>query len=59
MKGGCLTTGMQRLAIACQFLERYIKAGHNQQCEKLYEQMMRTINDTVPEITDWLKKHHH
>src|SRR3990167_5425524 len=25
MKGGCLTTGMQRLAIACQFLERYIK----------------------------------
>lgn len=58
MKGGCLTVGMQRLAIACQFLERYIKAGHNQQCEKLYEQMMCTINDTVPEVTDWLKKHH-
>ncbi len=59
MKGGCLTTGMQRLSIACQFLERYIKAGHNQQCEKLYEQMMRTIKDTVPEITHWLDLHHH
>lgn len=58
MKGGCLTTGMQRLAIACQFLERYIKAGHNQQCESLYKQMMHTIDDTVPAIKDWVKTHH-
>lgn len=58
MKGGCLTTGMQRLAIACQFLERYIKAGHNQQSENLYKQMMDTIDDTVPAIKDWVKTHH-
>lgn len=58
MKGGCLTTGMQRLAIACQFLERYIKAGHSQQCEKLYEQMMGTINETVPDVKNWINNHH-
>lgn len=58
MKGGCLTTGMQRLSIACQFLERYIKAGHSQQCEKLYEQMLTTLNDTVPDVKNWLKNHH-
>lgn len=58
MKGGCLCVGMQRLAIACQFLERYIKAGHNQQCEKLYEQMMSTINETIPDVKKWLITHH-
>lgn len=57
MKGGCLTTGMQRLAIACQFLERYIKAGYSQQCEKLYDQMMTTLNDTVPDINKWIEHH--
>jgi HPt (histidine-containing phosphotransfer) domain-containing protein len=58
IKGGCLTFGLNRLGIACQFLERYAKAGYNDKLEKLYEQMLGTINSTVPEVTKWVKTHH-
>ena len=58
MKGGCLGAGLQRLNIACQFLERYIKAGHNKINEPLYQQMMQVIHDSVIAANEWLKTHH-
>ena len=58
MKGGCLYMGTKRLAIACQYLERYLKAGHNKQVEKLYHQMITTMDETVPVLNAWLKTHH-
>lgn len=58
MKGGCLTLGLDRLTIACQFLERYARAGYSDKLEKLYEQMLSTIDTTLPEVTKWVKTHH-
>ena len=58
IKGGCLTFGLSRLGIACQFLERYAKTVQNDKLEKLYEQMIDTINSTAPEVTKWVKTHH-
>lgn len=58
IKGGCFSLGLDRLAIACQFLERYAKTGQNDKLEKLYEQMLGTIDTTLPEVTKWVKTHH-
>ncbi len=58
MKGGCLSVGLDRLTIACQFLERYARAGYSDKLEKLYEQMLGTIDATLPEVTKWVKTHH-
>lgn len=57
MKSGCLYMGTKKLVIACQYLERYIKAGHNKQSEKLYQQMMHVMDETVSVVEPWLKTH--
>ncbi|MCX7115084.1 MAG: response regulator [Gammaproteobacteria bacterium] len=50
MKAGALYCGTIRLQMACQYLERYRKAGHTASLEPLYQQLMRTITQTVQAI---------
>lgn len=57
IKGGCVCIGLQRFAIACQFLERYIKAGHSNKNEELYQQMLLVMEDTASEIKTWITAH--
>ena len=37
MKGSSLYCGTIRMTIACQYMERYYKAGHKKLLEKLYD----------------------
>lgn len=56
MKGGAVYCGTVRLKFACQYLERYRKAGHKQLLEQLYHQLVQTMADTKQSIDDWLRK---
>lgn len=47
MKAGALYCGTKRLQMACQYLERYIKAGHTSELKKLYQQLMQVMGDTI------------
>lgn len=55
IKGGALYCGTLRLRYACQYLERYHKAGHETLLIKLYQQLMQVLADTKDYIDDWLK----
>lgn len=46
LKSGLVYVGLTRLAMACQYLERYYKAGNTKLLEKLYEQVLKTIEAT-------------
>ena len=46
LKGGFLSIGLTRAATACQYLERYYKAGHSALLEKLYAQVLATLDST-------------
>ena len=54
MKGGCVCCGLTKLAIACQYLERYQKAGHTSQLEALYQQLRKVADETTVSIHRWL-----
>lgn len=54
MKGGFVCCGIARLALACQYLERYHKAGHTTHSEALYQQLIEVSNKTVTTIKRWL-----
>lgn len=54
MKGGAIYCGTIRLYYACQYLERYHKAGHGELLNKLYEQLLTVIEETQSAIDDWL-----
>lgn len=56
MKAGALYCGTIRLQMACQYLERYRKAGHTQVLDALYEQLLEVIADTARAIEQYLKK---
>jgi two-component system, OmpR family, aerobic respiration control sensor histidine kinase ArcB len=47
MKGGALYCGTLRMQYACQYLERYRKAGHTKLLEELYQQLLQVLHDTV------------
>lgn len=53
IKGGACY-GTVRLYYALLYMERYKKAGHSRCFEKLYEQMLNTINDTLLYLDDFL-----
>jgi len=53
MKGGAVYCGIIRLKIACQYLERYYKAGYRKQLPALYEQLIKVIHETVDSINQW------
>jgi two-component system aerobic respiration control sensor histidine kinase ArcB len=54
IKGGAVYVGTIRMKMACQYLERYWKAGHRELFGKLYEQTISVIEDTIMEINQWL-----
>ena len=54
MKGGYVYCGLTKLAMACQYLERYRKAGHASQLEALYQQLRKVADETTTTINRWL-----
>jgi CheY-like chemotaxis protein len=56
IKGGALYCGTIRLRYACQYLERYYKAGHTALLTKLYEQLLQILSDTREYVETWLKE---
>lgn len=54
IKGGASYCGTVRLKFACQYLETYHKSEETNLREKLYEQLLKVINDTKNEVSDWL-----
>lgn len=54
MKGGAIYCGTVRLQYACQYLERYRKAGHSSELDSLYQQLMRVVEETMQQIKQWL-----
>lgn len=55
LKGGFLNIGLTRAAIACQYLERYHKAGHRNLLERLYFMALKVLDETAKNIPTILK----
>jgi HPt (histidine-containing phosphotransfer) domain-containing protein len=55
-KSGAEYPGTLRMKYACQYLERYRKAGHSASLEKLYHLLMNVLDDTQQRIAEWLKQ---
>ncbi|MDP3705329.1 MAG: ATP-binding protein [Legionellaceae bacterium] len=55
VKGGAACTGLVRMKYACQYLERYLKAGHSQLDEKLYNQLISVFDKTYDVIKRWIQ----
>ena len=53
MKGGLMYCGTERLVFACQYLERYRKAGHSKMLEPLYQQVCSIADQTIVAIKRW------
>ncbi|CEG58376.1 Hpt domain-containing protein [Legionella fallonii] len=53
IKGGCVYVGTIRMKMACQYFERYWKAGHTDLLEKLYQQVLDTIEESIILIEKW------
>jgi HPt (histidine-containing phosphotransfer) domain-containing protein len=56
IKGGALYLGMVKMKYACQYVERYWKTGQNKLFERLYLQMIATIEQTAQFIKNWMKQ---
>lgn len=54
MKGGALYCGLVRMRYACQYLERYLKAGRSNLLNELYQQLMTVSEQTRNAISEWL-----
>ena len=54
MKGGAVYCGTIRMQQACQYLERYRKAGHTAALNVLYEQLIGVVEETKLPIREWL-----
>ncbi|MGC1182186.1 hypothetical protein [Legionella sp.] len=48
--------GAEKLVYACQYLERYHKAGYTQLLEPLYQQLIAVIEETQNKVNEWLRK---
>jgi len=46
MKGGAVYCGTFKMQYACQYLERYHKAGHTELLDSLYQQLLRVLEET-------------
>ncbi len=55
MKGGLMYCGTERLVFACQYLERYHKAGHSKMLERLHQQVCLIADKTMVAIKLWLR----
>ncbi|KTC84422.1 MULTISPECIES: ATP-binding protein [Legionella] len=49
-KSGATYVGTTRMQYACQYLERYHKAGHSHLLEELYQQLLQVLEDTYLSI---------
>lgn len=56
IKGG-VCYGTRRLFYACQYLERYYKAGHRTLLDKLYHQVLNVNAETTGTLKEWLGKY--
>ncbi|CDZ77574.1 Aerobic respiration control sensor protein ArcB [Legionella massiliensis] len=54
MKSGALYCGTTRMQYACQYLERYRKAGYFALLEPLYQQLIQVVDETKVYLKDWL-----
>jgi two-component system aerobic respiration control sensor histidine kinase ArcB len=50
LKGAVLYCGAIRMRYACQYMERYVLAGHTKLCEKLYHQLNQVLENTLQYI---------
>ncbi|MBX9702554.1 MAG: response regulator, partial [Silvanigrellaceae bacterium] len=57
IKGGLAYIGLERMKYACQYLERYYKAGHRDNLDKLYQQILAVNAQTIEVIKDWLSRY--
>ncbi|MCX7114809.1 MAG: Hpt domain-containing protein [Gammaproteobacteria bacterium] len=55
IKGGAVYIGTVRLKMACQYLERYWKIGERAHLERLYQQVLVVVDETLEAIAAWLK----
>jgi HPt (histidine-containing phosphotransfer) domain-containing protein len=54
LKSGALYCGTVRLKFACQYLERYRKAGYSKLLDRLYLQLIFVANETEKSINKWI-----
>jgi two-component system aerobic respiration control sensor histidine kinase ArcB len=54
IKGGAVYIGTEKMRYACQYLERYKKAGHTKLLEPLYQQLLSVVVNTQAHIKEWL-----
>lgn len=55
-KSGAAYCGTLRMRYACQYLERYRKAGYSKLSEELYQQLLKVFDDTQQYLENWLKE---
>ncbi|WP_298624103.1 response regulator [uncultured Legionella sp.] len=56
IKGGAVYVGTTRMKYACQYVERYLKAGESGLFDKLVHQAIKTIEETLAHIEVWLQQ---
>lgn len=54
MKSGALYCGTTKMQYACQYLERYRKAGYFTLLEPLYQQLIQVVAETKNHLERWL-----
>ncbi|HAT3877889.1 TPA: PAS domain-containing protein [Legionella pneumophila] len=54
IKGGVVYVGAIRMKMACQYLEQYFKSGQQALLEPLYQQFLRTTDESIAEINRWI-----
>lgn len=54
IKSGALYCGTVRMQYACQYLERYRKAGHTKSLDKLYHQLIQVLEETRQVVSLWM-----
>ena len=55
IKSSALYCGTVRMKMACQYLERYQKAGHSRLQQELYRQLLRVLDETKIFLLNWIK----
>ncbi|MCR9192434.1 MAG: Hpt domain-containing protein [Gammaproteobacteria bacterium] len=55
MKGGSIYTGLVQLQHACDYFEVYYQSGQKPLLEKLYQQIMHTIDRSQQALQTWLE----
>ncbi|WED43699.1 response regulator [Legionella cardiaca] len=54
IKSGAVYVGTVKVKMACQYFEQYWKSGQRELLEKLYQQVIATIHESLEEIRKWL-----